>query len=297
MPALLEHAAPRASGRLPTAIATSRCSVLTYSSFSRSASCSAASVTLRSRGESATCEPPCARGSRSSSARTAAATRGRVGVHLPDDLRDDAVPLLEEREQQVLGQDLRMAFAIGELLRREDRFLCFFGVLVDVHRRSAPGSALRTGSAYSFHLLPAPRSAARCSLRQRARQLHVHRRVQIAALVGLADLRHAVPLQPEDLRRSACPRESSAAPTPVIVGTCASPPSTAVVTGTATLRVQIVALAARTPGAAARARAGRDRRPRRRSRRLRLRRRRGRASRPSRRPGSARRRCAHGRLP
>src|SRR5687767_11209979 len=34
---------------------------------------------------------------------------------------------------------------------------------------------------------------------QRAGQLHFHGRIQIAAVVGLADLRHAVSLQPEDL--------------------------------------------------------------------------------------------------
>ena len=75
---------------------------------------------------------------------------------------------------------------------------------------------------------------------------------------------------------------------PVIVGTCASPPSTAVVTGTATLRVQVVALALEHRVRPRRGRAGRDRRQRRRWRPIPLRRRRARASRPSRRPECAR---------
>ena len=33
----------------------------------------------------------------------------------------------------MLGEDLGMAFAIGELLRGEDRFLGLLGVLVQIH--------------------------------------------------------------------------------------------------------------------------------------------------------------------
>ena len=44
--------------RLPTTIPSSRCSVLTKSSFRRVASACAASVTLRRRGESDGCDPP-----------------------------------------------------------------------------------------------------------------------------------------------------------------------------------------------------------------------------------------------
>jgi hypothetical protein len=90
-------------------MATSRCSVLTYSSFSRSASDSAASVTRRSR----------------------------IRVHLPDDLRRDAFALLEQRQEQVLRRDLRVSLAVGELLGGEDRLLGLLGVLVDVHDRAS----------------------------------------------------------------------------------------------------------------------------------------------------------------
>ena len=153
--ALLRGCATPAERPPSAAIATNRCSVLTYSSLSRSASCSAASVTWRSRGDSATCEPPCARGSLSSSRAHRRRDRRRIGVHLADDRRDDAFLLFEEREQQVLRQDLGMSLAIGELLRAEDRFLCFLCVLVDVHDRlTLLPSAISCAPAW-----PAPRNA------------------------------------------------------------------------------------------------------------------------------------------
>ena len=109
--------------------------MLTYSSLRRSASFSAASVTLRRRGESETCVPPCARGDLLSSARNSAATSAGSAFSLRDDLGHDALALLDERQQQVLGQNLGMPLAVGELLCAEDRFLGFLGVLVDVHDR------------------------------------------------------------------------------------------------------------------------------------------------------------------
>ena len=57
----------------------------------------------------------------------------RIRVHLADDLRNDSFFLLEEHQEQVLGQDLGVAFAIGKLLRREDRLLRFLCVFVDIH--------------------------------------------------------------------------------------------------------------------------------------------------------------------
>ena len=60
--------------------------------------------------------------------------RRRVGVHLARDLRHDAVALLDEREEEVLGHELGMSVAIGELLGAEDRLLGLFRVFVDVHR-------------------------------------------------------------------------------------------------------------------------------------------------------------------
>ena len=77
--------------------------------------------------------PPWARGRRFNSARTADASAERVRVHLADNLRDDAFLLLEQRQQQMFGKDLGMALALGQLLRGKNRFLCFLGVLVDIH--------------------------------------------------------------------------------------------------------------------------------------------------------------------
>ena len=57
----------------------------------------------------------------------------RVGRHLPQDFGDDPLVLLDERDQQVFRLELRVAHLLGQLLRGEDRFLCFFCVLVDVH--------------------------------------------------------------------------------------------------------------------------------------------------------------------
>ena len=44
--------------------------------------------------------------------------RHRIRVHLPDDFRNDAFFLLEERQQQMLGQYFRVPLAFGKLLRR-----------------------------------------------------------------------------------------------------------------------------------------------------------------------------------
>jgi len=57
----------------------------------------------------------------------------RVRLHLADDFRNDPLALLGQRQQQVFRQDLRISLAIGQLLRGEDRFLCFLGVLIDIH--------------------------------------------------------------------------------------------------------------------------------------------------------------------
>ena len=57
-----------------------------------------------------------------------------LDVHLAKQGRDDAVGLLDERQKQVLGLDLGMVTLLGDPLRREDRFLRLFGVLVQVHR-------------------------------------------------------------------------------------------------------------------------------------------------------------------
>ena len=57
----------------------------------------------------------------------------------------------------MLGQDLGMPFAFGELLRGEDRLLCFLGVLVDVHFFMLAGPHPRSLSLGGF----APRSGRR----------------------------------------------------------------------------------------------------------------------------------------
>ena len=62
---------------------------------------------------------------------------GRVGRHLPQHLGHDALALFDERDEQMLGLDLRVARLLGELLRREHRFLGFFGVFVDIHDLSS----------------------------------------------------------------------------------------------------------------------------------------------------------------
>jgi hypothetical protein len=74
----------------------------------------------------------------SSSVRTAVATAAG----------DDAFLLFDEREQQMLRLDLGMPFAIGQLLRGKDGFLCFLGVLVDVHDQLPASSFQLPASSY-----------------------------------------------------------------------------------------------------------------------------------------------------
>ena len=59
----------------------------------------------------------------------------RIGSDLLDDRRNDSLALLDQRDEEVLGEKLGMALAVGELLRRNHRLLGFLGVLVDVHGR------------------------------------------------------------------------------------------------------------------------------------------------------------------
>ena len=242
----------RAAGdrRLRRQSRRSRCSVLTYSSFRRSASASAAVVTWRRRGDSDDLRPAVRARRLAELGAHGRRDRRRIDVHLPHDLRHDAVALLDQRQQQVLRRDLRMSLAIGELLRREDRFLGLLCVLVDVHRSHIPESgqlpALRfqplLPPAYSLlptyllhsDLLATPRSAAAVP----------------ASASGAAGRR---PSRTDRRDRSGLPTAGMPWPfnrktwpfcvvsgifsrtDPVIVGTCASPPSTAVVTGTPTL--------------------------------------------------------------
>ncbi len=83
---------------------------------------------------------------------------GRVGRHLAQDFRDDALGLLDERGEQVFGLQLRMAHLLGQPLGGHDRFLCFFRVLVDVHVNSSQLSPLGVGF-LSCHSADVARSA------------------------------------------------------------------------------------------------------------------------------------------
>ena len=58
---------------------------------------------------------------------------GRVELQLPQQRRHDAVVLLDQRHQQVLGLDLRMIERLGELLRADDGLLGLFSELVEIH--------------------------------------------------------------------------------------------------------------------------------------------------------------------
>src|SRR5206468_1699162 len=56
-----------------------------------------------------------------------------IGAHLSQHFRNDAFTLFGEGDEQVLGLELSVAHLGGELLRRDNRFLSFLGVLVDIH--------------------------------------------------------------------------------------------------------------------------------------------------------------------
>src|SRR6185369_17480666 len=64
------------------------------------------------------------------------ADRGWVRAHLAEHFGHDAFALFQQRHQEMLWLDQRMAQARGELLGRENRFLGFLSVLVDVHKSS-----------------------------------------------------------------------------------------------------------------------------------------------------------------
>ncbi len=55
---------------------------------------------------------------------------GRVESHLGQNLRHDAILLLQERSEQVLDVDLCMVTRFGQLLGGHNRFLCFLCVFV-----------------------------------------------------------------------------------------------------------------------------------------------------------------------
>ena len=57
----------------------------------------------------------------------------RVRVELAQHARHHAVGLLGERDQQMLGLDLRVIELRGQRLRGDDRFLRLFGELIQIH--------------------------------------------------------------------------------------------------------------------------------------------------------------------
>jgi hypothetical protein len=59
---------------------------------------------------------------------------GGIDVHLPQQLGNDAFALLDERDEQVLGLELRIVVLLRELDRGCDGLAGLFGVLVDVQR-------------------------------------------------------------------------------------------------------------------------------------------------------------------
>ena len=113
---------------------SSRCSVLTNSSFSRSASRLGGVGHLAQAGRERRLRSAVRGGLLRQLGSQLIGDRLRLDAHLAQQGRDDAVGLLDEREQQMLGLDLGVVALLGEPLRRENRFLRLFRVLVQVHR-------------------------------------------------------------------------------------------------------------------------------------------------------------------
>ena len=175
-----------------------RCSVLTYSSLSRSASCSAASRHLaqpRPTVRPARRRAPAAAGP--SSARTAAASAAGSGVHLrgrsPGRCRPVCSSSVSSRcSGRISGCPSRSASCCA----REDRFLGLLGVLVEVHDVLPCAQAadqLRSSLRQRLVVLPLLRSSASGAAGRRP-----WRRGRRASS-GLPTTRHAVSLQPEHL--------------------------------------------------------------------------------------------------
>jgi hypothetical protein len=58
---------------------------------------------------------------------------GGIEIELAQHRGDNPALLLDERDEQVLGRDLRVAQLTGKILRADDGFLRLFGEFVDVH--------------------------------------------------------------------------------------------------------------------------------------------------------------------
>ena len=171
---------------------SSRCSVLTNSSFSRSASALGRVGDLAQARRERRLRSAVRRGLFRQLGAQLIGERLRLDAHLAQQRRDDAVGLFDEREQQVLRLDLGVVALLGEPLRREDRFLRLFGVLVQVHAvviASVCTSRRRALSAGQLRERLVVRALFR---RQLARKFRFDRGIQVAKLVRAC-------------RRSACP--------------------------------------------------------------------------------------------
>src|SRR4051812_46851024 len=178
------------------AMAMNKCSVLTYSSFKRSASDSAESVTVRKRADRPGCEPPCARGSLSSSVRTAVAIAAgstfifrTISGTIPSRC---SLSVSSTCSGRISGFPSRSASCCAARIAS-----CAFSVylLMFILSFQLPASSFQL-LLIRFRQLLVERALL---LGQRAGELDLHRRVQIAAIVRLSNRRHAMALQPEHL--------------------------------------------------------------------------------------------------
>ena len=121
-----------------SAAARSRCSVETYSSSRRLASSSARSMSWRARGSSDSW-PPAIRARRDSTdASSSADARDGSAPSCAEGHGRDALGVLEQRREQVLGVEHGALRVGGEALGDEDRLLRLLGVSIELH-----GSASR----------------------------------------------------------------------------------------------------------------------------------------------------------
>ena len=98
----------------------------------------------------------------------------------------------------MLGLDLGVVVLLGQPLRRENRFLGFFGVLVEIHKRYS--LSVRSGCRALASRELCERLVVRALLwSQLARQLGFHRCIQVAKLIGLTDKRHPFASQTKHL--------------------------------------------------------------------------------------------------
>ena len=154
---------------------------------------------------------------------------------LPRTRRHDAVALLDEREEQVFRHELGVPPRSASCCAASTAS-CAFSVylfrFMALLRRSAPPAL--------FVDCRAPRSAPVRRRIELGGNLEFHRRVQVARLVGLPTAGMPCRAAGRPAVAASAPAPAGATGDPPSVGTLTSPPSTAVVTGTGTARVQIL---------------------------------------------------------